>query len=60
MIGVVVRQKGLSMFSSTAQGYKSTALASGWGKSMVLNPVESGANCIWRWMPTAATSSLTS
>ena len=46
--------------SSTVLGSKSTALASGWRRSTVPNPVEAGANCIWHWMMIAATSSLTS
>lgn len=54
------QEKGPSMSSSTAPGWRSTAPANGWKRSMVPSPVGDGGNCTWRWMPTAARSSLTS
>ncbi len=52
--------KGPPTSSSTGQACRSTVRANGWKKGMALNYVSTGANSIWRWMPTAATSSHTS
>ena len=55
-----IPEKGAVHVLVDSPGLQIYARASGWRKSMALNYVETGANCTWRWMPTAARSSLTS